>query len=295
MRRSGCDALHHRKSPRVRGTPGVQRTHGPRHVATPKQNGDPPRPPPNCRERKSARPSTSRARCLRFAPRDPRWAEFSEPLRYCGLTGPTHRCEPRQHLAVGTELRRCHQEARDANSSRRDRAAWTSGLGVRICTSRRGHRIPLRVRDADQTPSGGAGHSQGYVRHCGIIMIIILLPRTSSAGHIVGLSHSALPKSQRQGTSVAAPPRAGRTLSAKDLGLARRRLPSTAKPRHAPVQVCPAPRFNVKEITTWLRDPRSRSPKRPRPKTRQRRRTSASRKKPATTGSRSTGRPRRST
>ena len=33
-----ADAL--RKSPRARGTPGVQRTHGLRHLATPKRNGD---------------------------------------------------------------------------------------------------------------------------------------------------------------------------------------------------------------------------------------------------------------
>jgi len=37
---------------------------------------------------------------------------FQNPFRCCGMTGPTHRYEPRQRLAVGTELRRCHQEAR---------------------------------------------------------------------------------------------------------------------------------------------------------------------------------------
>jgi len=34
-----ADALS--KSPRARGTPRVRRTHGPRHLATPKQNGAP--------------------------------------------------------------------------------------------------------------------------------------------------------------------------------------------------------------------------------------------------------------
>jgi len=37
---------------------------------------------------------------------------FQNPFRCCGMTGPTHRCEPRQRLAVGTELRRCRQAAR---------------------------------------------------------------------------------------------------------------------------------------------------------------------------------------
>ena len=86
---------------------------------------------------------------------------FQNPFRCCGMTGPTHRCKPRQRLAVGTELRRYRQEARCRDPSRRDHAAWTSGAWVRISTPRTsGHRIPPRVRDADQTPSVGAGRLQ---------------------------------------------------------------------------------------------------------------------------------------
>ena len=59
---------------------------------------------------------------------------FQNPFRCCGMTGPTHRCEPRQRLAVGTELRRYRQEARCRDPSRRDHAAWTSGAWVRIST-----------------------------------------------------------------------------------------------------------------------------------------------------------------
>jgi hypothetical protein len=73
---------------------------------------------------------------------------FQNPFRYCGMTGPTHRCEPRQRLAVGTELRRCRQAARVANLSRRDHAAWTSGDGVCISAP----RIPATAsRPASET------------------------------------------------------------------------------------------------------------------------------------------------
>ena len=80
---------------KVRGRAGrreFERTHGPRHLATPKRNGDPAKDRrPFVAKPQVRRPPTSRARCLRLAPRDPRWAEFSEPLpllRYDGAYPP---------------------------------------------------------------------------------------------------------------------------------------------------------------------------------------------------------------
>ena len=56
-------------SPRARGTPGVRRTHGPRCVAASRRSG--------CSLPQVRRRPASRARCLRLAPRTPRWAGFA--------------------------------------------------------------------------------------------------------------------------------------------------------------------------------------------------------------------------
>jgi hypothetical protein len=75
--------------------------------------------------RKSAVPPASRARCLRLAPRDPRWADLS------GFT-PTHRFRVLQHLTVGhrgTMLRR--RTPGDARLAHRDHAAWAAVRGLR--------------------------------------------------------------------------------------------------------------------------------------------------------------------
>ncbi len=83
---------------KVRGRAGRRGLTDPRASAcrhTEAERRSRPRPPSGSGScRKSAVAPASRARCLRLAPHDPRWAEFSEPLRCCGLTGPTHRCGP---------------------------------------------------------------------------------------------------------------------------------------------------------------------------------------------------------
>ena len=62
-------------SPRARGTPGVQRTHGLRHLATPKRNGEPGQAAVLMLSKPQVRllSSVPRAVFLRLALRSPRW------------------------------------------------------------------------------------------------------------------------------------------------------------------------------------------------------------------------------
>jgi hypothetical protein len=48
------------------------------------------------------------------------------------------------------------KETRDANSWRRDRAAWTAALGVRVAPVR-GHRGPVPLNDASRSALGWTG------------------------------------------------------------------------------------------------------------------------------------------
>ena len=79
---------------------------------------------------------------------------FQNPFRCCGMTGPTHRCEPRQRLAVGTELRRCRQAA----LCRQLVATGPCGLDRRALGERvapvRGHRQPVPLNDASRSALG---------------------------------------------------------------------------------------------------------------------------------------------
>jgi hypothetical protein len=142
---------------RRRGTPGSRKTHGPPRLAARRQSG--------CEIRKSAVSPASRARCLRLAPHDPRWAQFS-----------THRFGLGQRLAVGTELRRCRQEPGAANRWQRDHAAWAAArLGVHlgtlaqppplIRTTDATGRVPHMDQDGGRlSPRGGGGDKSS--RNC---------------------------------------------------------------------------------------------------------------------------------
>ena len=156
------------RSPRARGTPGSarwqacaasarKRTHGLRPLATPKRGGDP---------AKDRRPSVlePQVRLLSGVPRavfigllraTPGGLSFQVPYA-AASSGPTHRFESRQRLAVDTELQRCRQETRDANPWRRDRAAWAAALGVRVAPVR-GHRRPVPLNDASRSALGWTG------------------------------------------------------------------------------------------------------------------------------------------
>ena len=163
---------------------GVRRTHGLRHLATPKQNGDPAkdRRPSVETNRKSAEPSAPRARCLRLAPHDPRWAEFSEPLRWCGRTGSTHRCEP------STAPGRWHGVTAlpPSGSVSPTRGDGTVRLGPPEpgCASPHPGLPATASRPAsetlDQTPLGWGGTDAWLQVQCGGNMIIILLTKLYS-------------------------------------------------------------------------------------------------------------------
>jgi hypothetical protein len=70
---------------RARGTPGSQKTHGPRHLTMPRHSGS---SEPQVR-RNLRRPARD---VCRPAPQDPRWADFSGLLPLLALRRPTHRC-----------------------------------------------------------------------------------------------------------------------------------------------------------------------------------------------------------
>src|SRR4051812_8733398 len=75
--------MRSRKSPRARGTPGVQRTHGLRCLATPKRNGDlgRGRRPVLVKPQVRLLSSVPRAVFIGFPPHGPRWLSgFYPPL-----------------------------------------------------------------------------------------------------------------------------------------------------------------------------------------------------------------------
>jgi hypothetical protein len=109
---SESSAGAHSKGPRARRTLWARKTHGPSRLAARRQSG--------WKNRRFAVSPTPRARCLRLAPRGPRWTEvFYPPLWTSACACPSIR-------GYGTRLR----GPGDANSWRQDRAAWAAARWV---------------------------------------------------------------------------------------------------------------------------------------------------------------------
>ena len=148
------------KSPRARGTPRVERTHGPRHLATPKQNGGPAKDRhPFVLKPQVRRPSTSRARCSGLLRVTPAGLSFQNPSAVADERGlPTA-----MSLGSAWPLVRSYGAATKRLVTRTGRAGTVRlgppRVGCACCTRARPPRAgpTLRAREA---PSDGPAWAQ---------------------------------------------------------------------------------------------------------------------------------------
>ena len=163
-KRSRLRAMLHSLAPepRARGTPGFSQPTAPCACET-KHTGKSPRT--------NRKTPAFRARCLRLAPQDPRWAyRFRQPSFWDPAASPPLEGMTAAGAKACVPLR--PPRPCDARLARRDRAAWASGVGA---TSRARNRPPHpapRLVTIAIRPSGGTGYTE-YSPSQGILSRII--------------------------------------------------------------------------------------------------------------------------